>query len=86
MYYVSLSVYPSMSVYPSLFVYVCLSIYILEEAHRVRKVEVVINHLRCRPTNLTHNYLMNSEVPEPAPGCPLCGDATLIVKHIMLQC
>jgi ribonuclease HI len=57
-----------------------------KEAHRARRVEVVINRLRCGHTNLTHNYLMNSEVVEPAPGCPLCGNATLTVKHIMLQC
>ena len=48
--------------------------------------EVIINRLRCGHTSLTHSYLINSDVREAAPGCPVCHNATLTVRHLLLEC
>ena len=45
-----------------------------------------MNRLRCGHTNLTHGYLMNSNVHEPPPGCPACQDSTLTGHHLMFDC
>ena len=29
---------------------------------------------------------MNSDVREAAPGCPVCHNATLTVRHLLLEC
>ena len=33
-----------------------------------------------------HSDLMNSDVREAAPGCPVCHNATLTVRHLLLEC
>jgi ribonuclease HI len=51
-----------------------------------RRNEVVLNRLRCGHTRLTHEYLMNSAVQEPPPGCPLCLRTRLTVHHVIIDC
>ena len=46
----------------------------------------IVNRLRCGHTSLTHAYLMNSDVREVAPGRPVCQDATLTVRLLLLEC
>ena len=53
---------------------------------RKRRDEVVVNRLRAGHTWLTDNYLMNIDVRELPPGCPLCNNDTRTVKHLLLQC
>ena len=56
------------------------------EINLPRRQEVIVNRLRCGHTSLTHLCLMNSDVREAAPGCPVCQDATLTVRHLLLEC
>ena len=37
-------------------------------------------------TLLTHGHLVNNAVPDVAPHCELCNNASLSVKHIMMEC
>ena len=43
---------------------------IWDEIHVTRKREVIMNRLRCGHSELTHGYLMNSNVLVTPPGCP----------------
>jgi len=52
----------------------------------VRKEQIKLNRLRLGHTAITHGYLMNPDILEPPPGCPICYQATLTVKHIMSDC
>ena len=49
-------------------------------------VGIIMNRPRCEHTNLTHGYLMNSNVREPPPGCPACQNSTLTVHQLMFDC
>ena len=51
-----------------------------------RREEVVINRIRIGHTNLTHNYLMDSETMRIPPICPLCNNSILTISHIFTQC
>ena len=51
-----------------------------------RRHQVVINRLRCGHTWLTHGYIMNSEIEEAPPGCPLCQQCRLTLKHLIMEC
>ena len=37
-------------------------------------------------TLLTHGYLVHNDVPDVAPHCELCNNASLSAKHIMIEC
>ena len=64
----------------------CDTSVVFTNTHMTRRGEIIMNRLRCGHTNLTHGYLMNSNVREPPPGCPACQDSTLTVHHLMLDC
>jgi len=51
-----------------------------------RSEQVKLNRLRLGHTAITHSYRMNPDILEPPPGCPICYQATLTVKHIMRDC
>jgi len=51
-----------------------------------RKDQVKINRLRIGHTDLTHSYLFDPDIMRPPPGCPLCFEATLTVKHVLSNC
>jgi len=51
-----------------------------------RAQQVKLNRLRLGHTAITHGYRMNPDIQEPPPGCPICNQATLTVKHIMREC
>ena len=42
--------------------------------------------MRLEHTLLTHGYLVNTNVPDVAPHCEICNNASLSVKHIMMEC
>ena len=42
--------------------------------------------MRLGHTLLTHGYLVNNDVPDVAPHCEFCNNASLSVKHIMMKC
>ena len=48
--------------------------------------EVIISRMRLGHTLLTHAYLVDNDVPDVAPHCELCNNASLSVKHIMMEC
>ena len=45
--------------------------------------EVIISRMRLGHTLLTHGYLVDNDVP---PHCKFCNNASLSVKHIMMEC
>ena len=51
-----------------------------------RRKEVILNRLRGQHTWLTHHHLMNNEVQEPAPECPLCNRCIITVPHLLMEC
>jgi len=51
-----------------------------------RRDEVVINRLRSGHCRATHGYLMDNSVQPAAPICEICDDATLTVKHVLIDC
>ena len=59
---------------------------IFTNTHMTRRGEIIMDGLQCGHTNLTHGYLMSSNVREPPPGCPACRDSTLTVHHLMFDC
>ena len=50
------------------------------------KDEVIISRMRLGLTLLTHGYLVKNDVPDMAPHCKHCNNASLSVKHIMMEC
>jgi len=56
------------------------------EKNLKRTDQVKINRLRIGHTDLTHRYLFDPAIMLPPPGCPLCFEATLTVKHILSDC
>ena len=51
-----------------------------------RKDQVAVNRLRVGHTAITHEYLMDGEIAQGPPECPLCQQATLTVEHIFRNC
>ena len=51
-----------------------------------RREEVVLNRIRTEHSRFTHGYLMDDAQPDIIPGCPLCNEAQLTIKHILLVC
>jgi len=51
-----------------------------------RRDEVVMNRLRSGHCRATHGYLMDNSVQPAAPICEVCEDATLTVKHVLIDC
>ena len=58
---------------------------VFTNTHMTRRGEIIMNRLRYGHTNLTHGYLMSSNVREPHPGCPACQDSTLTIHHLMFD-
>ena len=65
---------------------VCDTPGVFNEINLPRRQKVIVNRLRCGHTSLTHAILINSDVREAASGCPVCQDATLTVRHLLLEC
>ena len=49
-------------------------------------MENIISRMRLGHTLLTHGYLVNNDVPDVAPYGKLCINASLSVKHTMMEC
>lgn len=57
-----------------------------KEKYNNRKEQVVVNRLRCGHTLLTQQHLMEVDAGGFAPPCPLCNEAGLSVRHVMMDC
>ena len=47
---------------------------------------MIISRMRLGLTLLTHRYLVKNDVPDVAPHCELCNNASLSVRHITMEC
>ena len=51
-----------------------------------RREEIIINRIRTGHSLITHSYLMDDAVLPVPPICPLCNDAILTIKHVLIDC
>lgn len=51
-----------------------------------RKEGVIISRLRIGHTLFSHGHLMDADVQQPAPPCPLCYGSVLTVEHVLIDC
>ena len=64
---------------------VCDTPAVFYEISLPRRRKVIVKRLRFVHTSLTHSYLLNSDVREAAPGCPVFHDETQTVRHLLLE-
>lgn len=57
-----------------------------KDSKTTREEEVILNRLRTGHTWLTHNNIMSGEPRINAMPCPACYQATLGVRHILMEC